>query len=73
MLNTSSKDTKKKKGLLPLKEKMGLDKTTNYHSPEARHVPGSAEADLNERENPTMGDRIRSRIEERKGGSNAQT
>ena len=67
MLNTSSKD-KKKKGLLPLKEKMGLDKTTDYHASATRHMPGSAEADLNERENGTMEDKIKSRIQEKKGG-----
>ncbi len=68
MQNTSSKDTKKKKGLLPLKEKMGLDKTTDYHA--SRHIPGSAEADLNDRENGTL-EKIRSRMEEKKGGYNA--
>jgi hypothetical protein len=65
---------RKKRGLLPLEEKMGLDKTTDYMSPSAPSPdlarPGmfpNAAASTLEDGYGAMGDRVRGKIKERRG------
>jgi len=65
---------RKKRGLLPLEEKMGLDKTTDYMAPSAPPPdlarPGmlpNAAASALEDNSGEMGDRVRNKIKNRRG------
>jgi len=65
---------RKKKGLLPLEEKMGLDKTTEKVAPPAPPpdlarpgmFPGAAASSL-QKESGELGDRIRTKLKGRRG------
>ena len=55
---------KKKHGLMPMNEKMGLNEGSDYFSPKSRGILPTAEAELNERNQETkgLGNRVRNRM-----------
>lgn len=65
MINQDSK--KKKRGLLPLDEKMGLDKTTEYNTPGAPKPGLISEKDSELMGGETAGDKVRNRMTGRQG------
>lgn len=78
MNNGHNPEKKKKRGLLPLNEKLGLGETTEMVAPPIAALsplakegmfPGAAAASLENREE--VGDRIRSKLKNRKGALDA--
>ncbi len=67
---------KKKRGLLNLKEKMGLDQGSESYAPPAPRpgvFPGSAEGELNERSREEIvTDKVHSKLKDRKGAPRAR-
>ncbi len=66
MIDTNKK---KKRGLGSMDEKMGLDEGTDFFSPKGHGIlPGSAEAELNDRDQErSVGSRVRDRMTGRRG------
>ena len=58
---------KKKRGLLPLNEKMGLDQTTEYHTPSAPKPGLMSDTEVDNMGGETAGDKVRNRMTGRKG------
>jgi hypothetical protein len=60
MMNQDLK--KKRRGLLPLDEKMGLDQTTEYNTPGASKPGIVSDSDINNMGGETAGDKVRNRM-----------